>query len=188
LGQLDVPAPPAGYRYVQVKAAHGCSVGLYGIQSWRAFCSGDGSGTTCPCGNAGLPGHGCASTVSTNGARLLGLGEARLTADTLVLSASEMPNSSALFFQGTNRMGGGAGVVFGDGLRCAGGTIVKLGSTTNVGGASQYPAGSSLPISTQGGIGSAGTRTYQVWYRNAAPYCTPWTFNLTNGVEVTWVM
>jgi hypothetical protein len=28
---------------------------------------------------------------------------------------------------------------------------------------------------------------YQVWYRNASAFCTPATFNLTNGLRVTWV-
>jgi hypothetical protein len=27
---------------------------------------------------------------------------------------------------------------------------------------------------------------YQLWYRNAAAFCTPSTFNLTNGLDVTW--
>ena len=31
-----------------------------------------------------------------------------------------------------------------------------------------------------------GAAIYQVWYRNAASFCTPSTFNLTNGVLVTW--
>jgi hypothetical protein len=29
-------------------------------------------------------------------------------------------------------------------------------------------------------------RSYQAWYRNAAAFCTPSTFNLTNGYSVTW--
>jgi hypothetical protein len=35
-------------------------------------------------------------------------------------------------------------------------------------------------------VTAAGTRTYQCWYRNAAAFCTPSTFNLTNGVLITW--
>jgi hypothetical protein len=27
---------------------------------------------------------------------------------------------------------------------------------------------------------------YQMWYRNAATYCTPSTFNLTNAVDVVF--
>jgi hypothetical protein len=32
-----------------------------------------------------------------------------------------------------------------------------------------------------------GNRTYQVWYRNSAAFCTPDVFNLSNGLVVTWV-
>jgi hypothetical protein len=106
----------------------------------------------------------------------------------LVLAGSGLPNSAVLYFQGTGQIAGGLGVTFGDGLRCAGGTIVRLGTKTNVAGASQYPSGNDQPISVRGQIPPAGgVRTYQAWYRNAAPYCTPSTFNLTNGLQVTWV-
>jgi hypothetical protein len=38
------------------------------------------------------------------------------------------------------------------------------------------------------GAVSAGTvRDYQVWDRNSALFCTPSTFNLTNGSGVTWM-
>jgi hypothetical protein len=43
------------------------------------------------------------------------------------------------------------------------------------------------PLSVTGLVPPAGgTRVAQVWYRNSATFCTPATFNLTNGVEVTW--
>jgi hypothetical protein len=29
-------------------------------------------------------------------------------------------------------------------------------------------------------------RMYQVWYRNAAAFCTSSTFNLSNGYRVVW--
>jgi hypothetical protein len=37
-----------------------------------------------------------------------------------------------------------------------------------------------------GAIAAPGDRYYQVWYRNAAAFCGPDTFNLTNGLRVTW--
>jgi hypothetical protein len=41
--------------------------------------------------------------------------------------------------------------------------------------------------SLRGGVpAGGGSRGYQVWYRNAASYCTAATFNLTNGVFVTF--
>ncbi len=150
------------------------------------FCSGDGSGTACPCGNAGLVDHGCASSVNAQGAQLRGSGTASLSADSLDLEGTGMPNSSALFFQGTVRVSNGAGSLFGDGLRCAGGSIVRLKALTNVAGTSHYPGAGNPSVSVKGAVTSPGLRTYQVWYRNAAAFCTPSTFNLTNGLEITW--
>jgi len=151
-----------------------------------AYCSGDGSGTACPCGNAGAAGNGCASSVNANGARLSAVGTASLANDSVVLRGTGMPNSSALFFQGTLRANGGNGLTFGDGLRCAGGTILRLRVVSNAGGASQYPQPGDPPVSQRGQVNQPGTRTYQVWYRNSASYCTPSTFNLTNGLEIVW--
>jgi hypothetical protein len=76
--------------------------------------------------------------------------------------------------------------VFGDGLRCVSGSILRLGAKSNVGGGSSYPAGGDVPISVKGVNAAGNVRQYQCWYRNAAPFCTPSTFNLTNGIETTW--
>ncbi|MBL8861061.1 MAG: hypothetical protein JNK02_03535 [Planctomycetes bacterium] len=151
-----------------------------------AFCFGDGTGAACPCGNVGAAGNGCASSVNPSGANLAGSGVASISADTLVLTGTGMPNSSALYFQGTSQAGGGLGVVFGDGLRCAGGSIIRLGTKNNVAGTSQYPAVGDTSISVRGLNVAGNVRTYQCWYRNAAAFCTPDTFNLTNGLQTTW--
>jgi hypothetical protein len=63
---------------------------------------------------------------------------------------------------------------------------VRLSSVVNVSGASRYPGAADPAISVRGAITSPGVRTYQVWYRNSAEFCTPSTFNLTNGVEIEW--
>jgi hypothetical protein len=34
--------------------------------------------------------------------------------------------------------------------------------------------------------GTASTRHYQAWFRNAATFCTTQPFNLTNGVTISW--
>jgi hypothetical protein len=151
------------------------------------FCAGDGSGTACPCANESAvgAGEGCLSSLGVGG-KLADSGLASLSSDTVTLLGTNMPNSSALYFQGTTQQAGGLGVMFGDGLRCAGGTIIRLGTLTNVGGASQYPPVGVPSVSVKGNITAPGTRTYQVWYRNAAAFCTPSTFNLTNGRELTW--
>jgi hypothetical protein len=155
--------------------------------SGTPFCAGDGTGAACPCANDSVPGArvGCLNSLGTGG-KLRAGGTASLSNDTLVLHGSQMPNTSALYFQGTLAQNGGNGATFGDGKRCAGGTTTRLGEKNNVMGASYYPSPGNLPVSSAGSVTSPGTRTYQVWYRNAATYCTAATFNLTNGVEVTW--
>jgi len=147
-----------------------------------AYCFGDGTGTACPCGNTGAAGNGCASSVNVNGANLAATGSAVVGADTVVLVGTGMSNSSVLYFQGTSQIS----IVFGDGLRCAGGTVIRLGTKTNVAGASQYPGPGNQSVSVRGMVPSGATRSYQAWYRNSAAFCTPSTFNLTNGLSITW--
>ena len=131
-------------------------------------------------------------------------GIASLAADSLSVTGSFMPLSTVLYFQGTLRENGGAGIVLGDGLRCSTGSVVRLGTKTNSGGGatfacsvasmctglcggSGYPDVGNLPISVRGGISAPGTvRHYQGYYRNAAAFCTSATFNYTNGVTVAW--
>ena len=147
-----------------------------------AYCFGDGTGGACPCGNLGTAGNGCANSINANGANLTGSGNASISGDSLSLTGSGMPNSNALYFQGTTQIA----AAFGDGLRCAGGTVVRLGTKLNVAGSSTYPVAGDLSVSVRGAVTVPGVRNYQAWYRNAAAFCTASTFNLTNGYSVTW--
>jgi Tol biopolymer transport system component len=157
------------------------------VSQYDSYCFGDGTGSACPCGNASMLGHqeGCLHSFGTGG-KLTAQGDADPALDTFVLVAQRVPNSTGLFFQGTTRTAGGAGSVFGDGLRCAGGVIARLGQKTASGGVARYPELGDVPISVQGGIQAGDTRTYQYWYRNTAAFCTPAGFNLTNAIEATW--
>ncbi len=153
-----------------------------------AFCFGDGTATLCPCGNDApfFSNTGCLNSLGTGGL-LASTGSARVLSDTFVLQGSGMTNSSCLYFQGTTQLNGGNGTLFGDGIRCAGGSVIRLGTKMNTAGASQYPVGADPTISVKGLVVAAGTvRTYQCWYRNAAAFCAVETFNLTNGLSVTW--
>ncbi len=181
-----------GMLFVQVEAAGASSGSVNGFQIVQhaavsqAYCFGDGSGTACPCGNSGSFGRGCANSLNATGARLATTGSASVGSDTLSLVGDGMPNSSALYFQGSAQQSGGAGSAFGDGLRCAGGSVVRLGTKSNTAGTSSYPTVGDASVSVRGGVSAGDVRTYQVWYRNAAAFCTASTFNLTNGVQITW--
>jgi hypothetical protein len=160
----------------------------FGSLNLGVFCFGDGSGQSCPCGNNSAVGDkvGCLSSIGTGG-KLRYSGVPSTTADSVVLIATDMPVSSALFYQGTTQTSGGAGAVFGDGLRCASGSITRLGAHSTPGGMAHYPDGTDSPVHVHGGVSAGDVRTYQTWYRNANPsFCTPLTFNLTNGLQLTW--
>jgi len=148
-----------------------------------AFCSGDGSGTACPCSNPGAPGHGCANGGGASGALLSGAGQATVADDSFVLNATDCPAMRpGLFFQGNGQVNGGAGVTFGDGLLCAGMGIVRLQVivTDAFGNAS-----STISLSDRGGVGAGETKTYQYWFRDPMGPCGQ-NFNTTSGLEVPW--
>lgn len=155
-----------------------------------AFCFGDGTGTACPCGNSGAVGNGCANSLNPSGGNLVGSGVMSIANDSFVLTGSGVPNGPGLYFQADNQLGAGLGVVFGDGLRCAGGNVFRLGIVVAAANTSSYPNGiapNNVPISVKGFCAAGNTRQYQLWYRDSdATFCTAAVFNLTNGLTGVW--
>jgi len=161
-----------------------------GCTTGRTFCSGDGTAAACPCATPGAWNGGCPNSA-TAGAILSGAGSAHTGNDTLALLVRDLPlNATVLYLQGSTQVNGGNGTVFGDGLRCVSGTILRLGTRPSSGGVSTWGFGApgSPLLSVQSSVPSGGdVRLYQAWYRNAAPYCSTATYNLTNALEVLWV-
>jgi probable HAF family extracellular repeat protein len=159
----------------------------------EVICLGDGSGAACPCSNNGGAGRGCENSAGTGGARLDSAGSASLASDTLVLSAAgERASALSIVFQGTSEI---APTSFGDGLRCAGGTLKRLYVKTAVAGAISAPQPGDLPVSARSAalgdtIHAGETRVDQVYYRDPDPaFCpapTGDTWNVSNAVRVTW--
>jgi hypothetical protein len=152
------------------------------------FCFGDGSGTACPCGNAGHVGfgQGCDNSEG-HPARLTALGVASIAHDTLVLRAAGMTTTTfAVFMQATAKDNGGAGSVSGDGLSCISGTSLVVGSKPGSNGVALYPHAGDPAVSVVGGVTAGATRYYQAWYRDAASFCTASSLNTTNGYQVVW--
>jgi hypothetical protein len=148
-------------------------------------CAGDGSVAPCPCANDSAPSDrsGCLHSLGTGG-HLDATGQSYLSQDTLVLFGSSMPSTPVIYFQGDLEV---APVVFGDGLRCAGGSLHRLAVLFNVSGDSQFPGPGDPPLSVAGGVGSPGLRMYQAYFRDSAVFCTAATFNATNAVRVHWL-
>ena len=168
---------------------------LNGIQIVRldsagaSFCAGDDLDpavtTDCPCLNYGVNGRGCANSINAAGALLQGSGSPLL--DTVVLAGSGMPASSTCIYLQGDALDD---VAFGDGVRCVGGTLVRLRAKANAAGASQFPdTNDTITLSHRGGVvpGSGAVRWYQTYYRNAATsFCPTATFNVTSGWRVIW--
>jgi hypothetical protein len=189
IGDLDGDGDPD--LAVANAASHSVIVLANCARSGVPFCAGDGSGTPCPCGNSGQARHGCANSSSALGAKLAATGNARAAADTIVLEGSSMPpNTTALYLQGRAQANNGSGAVLGDGLRCLAGSTIRLAArNTTTAGTCGYggPLGDT-PVSVRGLVpASGGTREYQIFYRDAANFCTNATFNLSNGVQILWV-
>ena len=157
-----------------------------------AFCFGDGStATACPCANPGSAGHGCANSQDAGGALLEATGWSQVDpntgTDTVVLHGSHMTaTSTAIYLKGSSS--NPTGVLFGDGVRCTAGSLIRLRVKINVGGASRFPESGDPSLSVAGGTppGSGLTATYQTYYRDPASYCTALTYNITNVVSLDW--
>jgi hypothetical protein len=167
---------------------HGCG------HSGVPICFGDGSGAACPCANFGAGGHGCDNSAATGGAILDAAGSASLAFDSLVLTSSgELPSVLSIFLQGSAQI---APTSFGDGLRCAGGSLERLYVKSASGGVATAPRANDPSISARsaalGGVITIGeSRTYQVYYRDPSlSFCPPpqgdaW--NVSSGLRIDWL-
>ena len=158
----------------------------------ESFCAGDGTqAAPCPCANAGLAGRGCQNSATTGGALLSASGT--LAPDTLSLTCQgTLPTALAIFLQGDVVLGA---VPFGDGLRCAGGSLKRLFAHAASGGVVIAPAPGDPSVSLRsaqlGDVLAPGSqRVYQVYYRDpdplfcAAPAGNTW--NVSNALRLGW--
>lgn len=159
-----------------------------------SFCAGDGSLlTACPCGNTGVAGRGCAnSQAGSAGAWLSARGTT--SPDRVVFTSSgELPVALSIVLQGTIDLG--AGVLYGDGVRCVGGTLKRLYTQSAVNGVVTAPGPGDPSVTARSAalgdpIAPGATRLYQVYYRDpAATFCSSpigSTFNVSNGYRINW--
>ncbi len=83
-------------------------------------------GQSCPCGNDDGAG-GCMNSTGV-GAHLGFGGTASVGAGDLALVGTKLiPGKTALLFSGSSALGGGGGLLFGDGLRCVGHGVRRIG-------------------------------------------------------------
>jgi len=150
----------------------------------------------CPCQNppAGS-GRGCNNSSGTGGARLSAAGASLLSSDSLVFTTSgQKPTAASMLVQGSAVIAGGA--IYGQGVRCVGGTTSRLFTTGASGGSITVPnfGAGDPPVSVRSAalgdtIQAGQSRWYLVYYRDSTVLggC-PLTsnFNVTQTMLVTW--
>jgi Tol biopolymer transport system component len=151
----------------------------------------------CPCSNPpSASGHGCDNSSGTGGAIVWASGVAYLSADSLVFTTDlEPPTALSIVMQGN--AGIPAGVPYGQGVRCLGGTVIRrlyvkpasAGSIT----APDFAAGDpqvTVRSAEKGDVIQPGqSRWYLVYYRDpivlgGCPASS--TFNATQTGRVDW--
>lgn len=141
-----------------------------------------GNGLRCPCGNDSpiTSRNGCLNSFGTAG-KLGMIGSFSASAATQTISfAGVPPGGPTLIFQGSGVFGFALGTPFGDGRLCVGGVLDRLG--VSFAGPTGNGALNFVPVNVFAGA----TRHYQGWYRDAAPFCTADTFNLTSAFGTVW--
>ncbi len=113
--------------------------------------------------------------------------------DTVVLtSTSELPSALTIFIQGNAEVGP---LAFGDGLRCAGGTLKRLFAKAAVGGITSAPGAGDPSITARSAalgdpIAPGTTRYYQTYYRDPNSSFCPNppgnTWNVSSGLSILW--
>jgi Tol biopolymer transport system component len=157
---------------------------------------GSGSVIACPCSNPpSASDRGCDNSDATGGAILSAAGNTQLTADGLSLTANGLTTTTlAVLVQGSAVLPNG--IVYGQGVRCVGGTIRRLFTASAPTGAAtfpNFPAGEP-PVSVRSAskgdsIQPGQSRWYLVYYRDTVvlggcPATS--TFNTTQTGEVAW--
>ncbi len=146
----------------------------------------------CFCPNGGIcfnpdANAGCMNSTGA-GALLSATGTTSVGADNLVLTTTSLPPFQFnLYFMGPNPVN----VLFGDGIRCVGGNIVRFNPPTNsgAGGTSSLGPGivafSIANFTPVHWITSGQTWRFQNWYRDPFGPCGTG-FNLSNAIAVTF--
>lgn len=191
---VNIGGPVLGSGGILLVAGTGTDIRAFRTNSAiTPLCFGDGSSSVCPCANLGVTGRGCANSQAlSQGALLLADGDP--ANDNVRLEASGMlPTALAIFLQGSAALSSPAN--FGDGLRCAGGQLLRLAVKSSVNGTARYPEGVELSIGARNAqlgfpLAPGAVTVHQTYYRDpVAAFCpnppgNNW--NVTNALRLQW--
>lgn len=148
-----------------------------------SYCYGDSTATSCPCGNLGAAGEGCGNSSGVGG-KMSAMGSGSVSADDLQLMGSQLvPGGISVLFAGVQSLNGGNGMLFGDGLRCAGGQVQRLGvRLIDAGGNANWGPG----LGNLGQWQPGDTRNFQIWYQDSGGSPCGGGFNTSQAISQTF--
>jgi len=203
-GPISAPSGPGCYFfggnpyasfYLRLFADSGCST-CTGCSATDVCVPGVGGVIPCPCGNPQSPpgsARGCNNSANTGGALITSSGSASLSGDSLhFASAFETSSASTILLQA--QLPVGAGVQFGQGVRCMSAALHRLYLHHAAAGTVAFPQGSELSIHLQSAakgdmITAGATRLYAAYYRDPtvpASCAASSTFNITQTQSLVW--
>lgn len=135
-----------------------------------------------PCFDMSIGSGYCSANPNSTGsvATISALGSESVATNVLQLSAGPVPNQPGLFFFGQMQVQ----LPFGNGFRCAGGSLVRLPVVVAQDGILAYSVDNSIPPASSW-ITAGATLQFQAWYRD--PLGGGSSFNLSNGLELSFV-
>lgn len=138
------------------------------------YCAGQG----CPCGNDSSAG-GCANSTGAGARLAYSSGSTSVALDDLTLLATRLPpNVATVVFMGSVQ----SRVAFGDGLRCAAGSVKRFAIQPSVAGSLVF----AHPRSQSGSwIQPGAAWHFQAWYRDPAGPCHR-SSNLSSALQVVF--
>lgn len=155
----------------------GAANGACAVPSGPCDCgSGSGIATTfCDPGNP--------NSASANGAVMDASGSGSVAANDLVLHCDDLPAGQVgVFFYGGVQLNGGMGLPFGEGRRCAGGTVFRIFPPDFISGAGSVSRVVNNTLPSGAGIIAATDKHFQFWFRD--PLGGGSGFNLSDAITI----
>jgi len=196
--QLSIYVTGGNQYMIQLGNYPGASAGSGTFQIWTGCCHPPFcvpwqlDGVSCPCTRDNIMNFGCNNSDDTGGAYLSVSGVPSLGSDTVAFTCiGEKASALSVVLQGDTIS---EGAVFGQGLLCTGGNLIRLYVEHAVEGSIAAPRAGEPSVSARsaalGDVLTVGaTRHHQVYYRDPIvhpPCASTATFNVSQGQSITW--
>ncbi|MFT5150502.1 MAG: hypothetical protein ACI841_000483 [Planctomycetota bacterium] len=171
---------------LQLRVEHWIPDTISECNNYDLIVSGEGAGTSCSFGT-----NYCTSTANSTGsaAAMSASGSVSVASNNLVLASGPVPNQPGLFFYSAGQTNGGAGIPFGNGLRCAGNgsnPLYRL-PVSGTGGNNElsWAVDNTMPPAAAATLIAGSTFHFQCWFRD--PLGGGASYDLSDGLSLSFL-